>query len=273
MRASFSLLFALLTSPIRADELTPLRYSHPGLTVDLGVGLWAWPVPCDADGDGDFDLIVSCPDKPSNGVWLFENATGDTAKNKFPVFMPAVKLSRTVHYVTPSYVGGKLRVLGPGAEFPAFTTKGIDERKKLPLTKSFYTPVGKQPKGPKVRHNQWRYVDYDGDGVLDLVAGIEDWSEYGWDDGYDPRGKWTHGPLHGFVFVFLCHGGGKYAVEPIRVHAAGKPVDVYGCPPPTSRTSTATATSICSAASSSTASPTLKTSVPASSRNTPPGDG
>ena len=62
MRALF---LSLLMVPVaRADELTQLRYNHPGLTVDLGVGLWAWPVPCDADGDGDFDLIVSCPDKP-----------------------------------------------------------------------------------------------------------------------------------------------------------------------------------------------------------------
>lgn len=53
--------------------LTQLAYNHPGLVVDLGVGLWAWPVPWDTDGDGDWDLIVSCPDKPSNGVWLFEN--------------------------------------------------------------------------------------------------------------------------------------------------------------------------------------------------------
>lgn len=69
-----------------AESLERLPYNHPGLHVDLGVGLWAWPVPCDADGDGDFDLIVSCPDKPSNGVWFFENATGDMANNKFPVF-------------------------------------------------------------------------------------------------------------------------------------------------------------------------------------------
>src|SRR5215207_2537414 len=79
--------------PPQAAALTKLPYNNPGLVVDLGVGLWAWPVPCDADGDGDFDLIVSCPDKPSNGVWLFENVGGDTAKNKRPVFKPAKKLS------------------------------------------------------------------------------------------------------------------------------------------------------------------------------------
>jgi len=78
-----------------AAGLSRLPYNHPGLVVDLGVGLWAWPLPCDADGDGDYDLIVSCPDKPSNGIWLFENATGDTAKNKMPVFKAARRLSST----------------------------------------------------------------------------------------------------------------------------------------------------------------------------------
>src|ERR1051325_9213558 len=96
-----------------SSGLTQFRFNHPGLVVDLGVGLWAWPVPCDADGDGDFDLVVSCPDKPSNGGWLFENGTGDTMRNKLPVFRPARRLSSTVHYVMPSYVEGKLRVLTP----------------------------------------------------------------------------------------------------------------------------------------------------------------
>jgi hypothetical protein len=221
----------ILTGGVRAQGLTPLAHHHPGLAVDLGVGLWAWPVPCDADGDGDFDLIVSCPDKPSNGVWLFENATGDTAKHKMPVFKPARRLSGTVHYVSPSYVDGKLRVLAPGSEFTSFTTKGINEKTPLSVTKSFYKLVGTNPKGPKVRHNQWKYADYNGDGRLDLIAGIEDWSEYGWDDAYDSSGKWVAGPLHGFVFVFRGTDSG-FAAEPIQVMADGKPVDVYGCPSP-----------------------------------------
>src|SRR5262245_60250219 len=88
-------LFLSITGALHALE--PLPYNNPGLVVDLGVGLWAWPVPGDADGDGDYDLIVSCPDKPSNGVWFFENATGDTAKNKLPVFKPARRLSPKKH--------------------------------------------------------------------------------------------------------------------------------------------------------------------------------
>ena len=71
-------LWAATAALAAGGELVKLKYNNPGLVVDLGVGLWAWPVPCDADGDGDFDLIVSCPDKPSNGVWLFETASDYT---------------------------------------------------------------------------------------------------------------------------------------------------------------------------------------------------
>jgi hypothetical protein len=217
-----------------ADGLTQLPYNNPGLTVDLGVGLWAWPIPCDADGDGDFDLIVSCPDKPSNGVWLFENAQGDTTDHKMPVFEPAKFLSRTVHYVMPSYIDDGMRVLSPGSEYSNFTTVGLAEKTKLPIESNFHKPLGTQPKGPKVRHNQWRYVDYNGDNVLDLIVGIEDWSYYGWDDAWNERGEWTNGTLHGWVYVFVNNGSNAEPAyeSPFFVEAAGERLNVFGCPSP-----------------------------------------
>ena len=217
-----------------AQSLEPLKYNNPGLKVDLGVGLWAWPVPCDADGDGDYDLIVSCPDKPSNGVWLFENATGDTKTNRMPVFKPARKLSKTLHYVMPSYVDGGMRVLSPGIEYRNFEKVGLAEPTKLDVEAKFYKPEGTQPKGPKMRHNQWRYVDYDGDGDLDLITGIEDWSYYGWDDAWNAKGEWQNGPLHGFVLLHRNSGSTaspKYA-EPVKLEANGRPIDTFGCPSP-----------------------------------------
>ena len=87
-----------------------------GLVVDLGVGLWAWPLPMDFDGDGDLDLVVNCPDKPSNGVYVFENPGG----GKFPVYKPGRRLSRGLQNVQVSHVGGKPRVLSPGLEYPDF---------------------------------------------------------------------------------------------------------------------------------------------------------
>lgn len=227
-----ALVVALVSSYAAALERLP--YNHAGLAVDLGVGLWAWPVPCDADGDGDFDLVVSCPDKPSNGIWIFENATGDTARHKFPVFKPARFVSKTTHYVLPSYTEAGLRVLTPGAEYPNFLQTGLEEKKTLGVSSKFYKPKGPAKKGPRMRHNEWRYADYDGDGALDLVVGIEDWSYYGWDDSWNSEGKWTDGPLHGFVMLLRNTGtdaAPKYA-EPVKVNAGGKPVDTFGCPTP-----------------------------------------
>lgn len=216
-------LLALTLAATAAFALERLPYNHPGLAVDLGVGLWAWPVPCDADGDGDFDLIVSCPDKPSNGVYFFENASGE----KLPVFKAARRLSGTVHYVMPSYVGGKLRVLTPGAEHPNFVRTGITEKVALPVAAKFYKPQGTAKGGPRMRHNQWRFSDYDGDGVQDLVVGIEDWSHYGWDNAWDAAGAWQNGPLHGFVHIFRGAADGKFA-EPFIIPG----VDTFGCPSP-----------------------------------------
>ena len=228
------LIFDAWASVAQADELEPLRYNHSGLVVDLGVGLWAWPIPCDADGDGDYDLIVSCPDKPSNGVWLFENTTGDTSKNKMPVFAPSRLLSKTVHYVMPSYVDGAMRVLSPGVEYVNFTKTGTNEKRTLSIESKFHKPLGKQPKGPKVRHNQWRYTDFDGDGSLDLVVGIEDWSYYGWDDAWDSNGKWLNEALHGWIYLFRNRGTTDKPdyVEPVFVEADGQRIDVFGCPSP-----------------------------------------
>lgn len=218
----------------RSKKLTRLPYNHPGLAVDLGVGLWAWPIPSDADGDGDYDLVVSCPDKPSNGVWFFENATGDTRSVKFPLFKPARRLSVTTHYVMPSYVDGVTRVLSPGLEYTGFLSRGTAERTAIPSALDFHCLVGRQTKGPKIRHRQWRLADYDGDGLTDLVFGIEDWSEYGWDDAWDASGRWTAGPLHGFVY-WARNTGTRETVRyaaPAKVLADGRPIDVFGCPSP-----------------------------------------
>ncbi len=227
--------FFLLIGYLPAEEsLMPLRYNHPGLIVDLGVGLWAWPVPCDADGDGDFDLLVSCPDKPFNGVWFFENATGDTSTYPMPVFKPGRLLSKTTHYVMPSYVDGALRVLSPGFEYSNFTKSGTEEKLVLPIDARFHKPLGTQPKGPKVRHNQWRYVDYDGDGKHDLIVAVEDWSYYGWDDAWNEAGQWQNGPLHGWIYLFRNRGTTRqpdYAA-PEFLEADGKRLDVFGCPSP-----------------------------------------
>ena len=166
MKTAFALLF--LTSAALAAEdwkLQPLKYNNPGLVVDLGVGLWAWPLPMDYDGDGDYDLVVSCPDKPSNGIYFFENPTQDP-KAKMPVFKPGVRLGPTGHNVQVSYVDGEARVLRENFEYTKFREDGFTEREKIYDNGKFHPG--------KTRARMWRYVDWEGDGDQDLIAGIGD---------------------------------------------------------------------------------------------------
>lgn len=226
----------MLSSPLVAEDLERIKYNNPDLTVDLAVGLWAWPAPCDADSDGDLDLVVVCPDKPYNGTWFFENVSGSTAKNKFPVFKPARRLGKAVSNAMPSYVDGKLRVLTPNQEYPDFLKTGLDSPVKIPMNlKSIHQLVQDPPRGKgRTRNNQWRYLDYDGDGLLDLIVGIDDWSDYGWDNAYDENGQWKNGPLHGLVYIVRNIGSNeepKY--EPsIAIEAGGKRLDTFGSPSP-----------------------------------------
>ena len=211
-------------------KLQPLKYNHPGLTVDLGVGLWAWPLPMDYDGDGDLDLLVACPDKPSNGVYYFENPSRDP-KVKMPVFKPGIRLGKTTHNFQVSYVDGKPRILKPGYEIPRDEKSGqfdFDGKHQ----KIF--PTGNvHPRN--VRGNMWRYVDYEGDGDHDLIIGVGDWTDYGWDHAYDSQGRWRNGPLHGHVYLIENQGSDaqpKYVDTPKMLHAGGGEIDVYGWPSP-----------------------------------------
>ncbi|MHC4116347.1 MAG: FG-GAP repeat domain-containing protein [Planctomycetota bacterium] len=207
--------------------LERIKYNHPGLVVDLGVGLWAWPLPMDYDGDGDYDMVVCCPDKPYNGTYLFENIDGNV---KMPVFRPAVKIGTGHRNIRPSYVDGGARLLLPAREITDFR----DPKNQFKNTRSIYPSTNVHDSKGRVRANQWQYCDYDGDGVLDLVVGVGDWEEYGWDNAFDSQGRWTRGPLHGYVYLVRNNGTSDkpdYA-KPEKISAGGRPVDVYGMPSP-----------------------------------------
>lgn len=209
-----------------AETLTPLKYNNPGLVVDLGVGLWAWPLPMDWDGDGDFDLVVNCPDKPYNGVYVFENATGDTAKNKMPVFKPGKRISLGKSNVQVSYVDGQPRVLSPGNEYPDFFKTGLEKPQKLPINAKVHPN--------KIRADMWRMADFDGNGTHDLLVGVGDWTEYGWDNAYDANGRWMNGPIRGYVY-FISNTGTNAAptyAKPQKIMAQDRPVETFGWPSP-----------------------------------------
>jgi hypothetical protein len=220
------LLLTAGTSLVLGGELQRLKYHHPGLEVDLGVGLWAWPLPMDFDGDGDLDLVVNCPDKPYNGVYFFENVTGDTGKHAMPVFKPGRRISKGLQNVQVSVVDGQPVVMSPAMIYPDFKTSGLEQGKKIDLKANIHPN--------KVRANMWRMVDYDGDGRNDIIVGVGDWTEYGWDNAYDENGRWMNGPIRGYVYVLRNSGTNEqpqYA-EAVKVMSGDRPVEVFGWPSP-----------------------------------------
>lgn len=223
--------------------LVRLQYNHPGLVVDLGVGLWAWPLPMDFDGDGDLDLCVNCPDKPYNGVYFFENASGSTAENPMPVFRPGRLISKGLQNAQVSYQAGMPVVMTPGLLHTDFLTSGLDQSIPMPL------PPNVHPN--RVRANMWRLVDYDGDGLDDLIIGVGDWTDYGWDNAWNAQGQWTNGPLRGLVYLARNKGSSAAGSSdesntaskagspasaiyetPRLLEVGGTPIEVFGWPSP-----------------------------------------
>lgn len=211
-----------LAVPLSEDSrFVRLPYNNPGLVVDLGVGLWASPMPVDYDGDGDFDLLCATADKPYNGIYFFENTQGNI---NWPVFKPAVRLSGAKHNVMISYEGEEWFMTEPGQVFPNFKETFFAE----PVA------IAYEPTFKATRAKQWKFVDYDGDGVRDLVVGASDWTDYGWDDAFNEQGEWTNDVIHGHIYVMKNTGTNEAPVyaEALQVQAGGVPLDVYGCPSP-----------------------------------------
>lgn len=204
-----------------SGTLTRLPYNNPGLVVDLGVGLWAWPMPMDFDEDGDMDLLVSCPDKPYNGIYFFENLTGGSA----PVFSPGKRLADAIRDVQVSYLNNQPRVLIPGYELVRFKETMGAQKEALYPVEEIIKNFKKKP-----RFNQWKLLDYDNDGDTDIVVGVDDWSDYGWDNAFNHKGKWVNGPLHGYVYL-IGNENGTY-INKGRLKAGDREIDQYGAPSP-----------------------------------------
>ncbi|MBM3785024.1 MAG: VCBS repeat-containing protein [Acidobacteria bacterium] len=188
-----------------------VTYGRTGVRGKLSVGLYSHPVSIDWDNDGDQDLIVASPDRPYNGTYLFRNLGGG-------VFDRAIWLEPGLKDLVLGDVDGDGRVdatASGGRWFADIRRNGFTQPRQLALKRDYH--VG--------RDDVWLPVDWDGDGKTDLLNGVSDWREYGWDDAFDTEGKWWRGPLHGYVYFWKNTGTG-YA-PPVKLN-----VDSYGSPAP-----------------------------------------
>lgn len=267
--AGWTLVTLLALGPLPAAQLEPISYHHPGLIVDLGVGLWAWPLPMDYDRDGHLDLVVSCPDKPYNGTYFFRNVSRDEGRGSSarrdgaparptnldprPLFAPGVRIAAGPTNVQVSYLDGEPVVLTPAKIYGHFREEQFANPVKLPL------PEKIDPQYQRYRANQWKLLDWEGDGDLDVIVGIEIWDDYGWDDAWDREGNWRNGPLHGYVYLVENQGPATANPSPATASPGppanlqarlstlatarfaeprkltttdGRPIDVFGMPSP-----------------------------------------
>ncbi len=200
-----------------SSESVRLKHNNPGLIVDLGVGLWANPIPVDWDQDGDTDLLVSTSDKPSNGLYFFEN-------NGSNVFSPGKRIAEGKRQMTVSWPKGKMVICTPETIYQNFKEQLYNNPGNTGYQQQFHSG----------RTNQWKYADYNGDGIFDLVIGVSDWREYGWDDAFNLEGVWTNGPLHGYIYWVINNGTNEDPTygKARKILADGQPMDLYGKPSP-----------------------------------------
>lgn len=220
-----------VTPGLFAQELKRLSYNNPGLVVDLGVGLWAWPLPMDYNDDGLTDLLVVCTDTPYNGVYYFENSGVIDEETDLPIFKPSIRLGKAVDNASISYIQDKAVITTPQKTYPDFKNSLFEHPEKILSSdiKELY------PEGVYIRANQWKFIDFNGDDLLDILVGVGVWGDYGWDDAYDANGKWINGPLHGYIYLIENIGSNENPnyIDPVQLcNTDGIPLDVFGRPSP-----------------------------------------
>ena len=212
----------LATAAACGGELRRMTYNNPAARPYLKVGLWAWPMAMDYDGDGVLDLVVACGDVPYGGTHFFRNPGG----GPLPVFAKGVRVAEGGNNIArgTSVGNGRDDVLTPGCRLVDFPKNGFAQKKMFQGLNANVHPC-------TVRGNVWRQVDFDGDGRLDLLIGVDDWhlvSSALWGnpkaENFAKDGKWL-GPIpEGYVYFARnlreWENGTDYA-EPVRLTLKG----------------------------------------------------
>jgi hypothetical protein len=148
-----------------------MMFNNPGLEVDLSLGIWAFVAAYDYDKDGKTDVAVRASAVP--------------------------------------IVGSKRNTMCRVYLNPSGRSRGID----VPVSASRMPDAARHPDASGVRcphpgkpHTvRTSFVDFDTDGVEDVVYSLSDWSAYGkvgpsCPVAYDSAGAWTNGQIETYLY-------------------------------------------------------------------------
>ena len=221
---------ACLSSMALASAAEGIHFKHLPFNTEgttyMKAGLCSSAVVGDFDGDGDDDVYLTAGGStPMGGTWFFENVTPYGTKGAPVAFRPRTRRGRCCCGIRCELADGSTAVVSGNAVNYDF----------------FRDPTAFKPLAPdlpdnlhfgKVRANYWRLKDFDGDGRDDIVVGVGDWREYGWQDNYEPNGAWTNAQIHGYVYVVRNEGGErgheKWGTPMLLRIENGDPVEVFG---------------------------------------------
>ncbi len=214
-----------LLYPDRAFE--PMRFGTPG-TTEMGLGYCAKATPFDPDGDGDWD-IASGGGSYMGDVYRFYENPG-APRGQVPVFKAGVTNRFCIgHFMFAQRDDGGYTLAHSQGRAYSNPDGSLGSFADHPLAKD-------NIHWTRVRCNCWRLRDFDGDGADDLVVGVGDWREYGWDNAYSSECQaWTNANARGLVYWLKNQGttaAPKYA-EPrlIRIES-GQPIETMANPCP-----------------------------------------
>ena len=217
----FIIFFGIFNSiTLKAQDFYRIKYNNANASPDLGVGLWAWPLPLDFDLDGDIDLLVSCPDTPYNGLYFFEKPN---RSNNLLMKKP-IRIGSGIKNLQVSFINSQPRIIARGLEYKNFNVSVLNDSVRV------FKKDSLENLHNKIRFSQWKYVDYENDGDIDIIVGIDEWGDYGWDNAFNKEGQWFNGLLHGYVYL-LEKINGEYHFKG-KIMAGDTPIDVYGAPSP-----------------------------------------